>query len=83
MPEEGVNINAERMPPREYLMRRSYHPEDAKVPGAVVRRVACSRCGYEKDARGDERCPICRTDTVESPRAIDVPLVKENGERWR
>lgn len=79
MPEEGVTFNQEALPPQEYLMRRSYNRHDAEIPGSVVREKRCARCGQLHRMM---KCPVCRAALFEVY-SVDVPLVKENGERWR
>ena len=44
MPENGVVFSANPIPPHEYLMRRSYNPNDANAPGAVVQFWQCPEC---------------------------------------
>lgn len=88
MPERGVEFNAAPIPPAEYLMRRSYNPNDAQIPGAVVREY---RCEYgcpaiqAQNLSGKERCESSYSHALPGKfhvYSVEVPLVKTNGERW-
>ena len=85
-PERGVEFNSAPIPPREYLMRRSYNPMDVGIPGAVVREVRCAKEGTEHSRRAfiketaPEWCPFCGSRMI--AHSVDVPLVKSDGSGW-
>lgn len=84
MPEKGVMFNAEPLPPREYLMRRSYNPEDRQIPGSVVRELWCVDHGMVHGIGFRlGGCPVPGCPLAVQVYSVDVPLVKENGERWK
>lgn len=91
-PEQGVEFNAAPIPPAEYLMRRSYNPNDVGIPGSIVREWGCPAHGVnsgtshvapgETHASAYPRCPMPGCFSALRPHAVDVPLVKSDGGGW-